>query len=86
MGRPGLVGTVARTAVVAGTATAVSRGVWNKMSAKDQPPPLSNGEPLPVNRLRRNRPLLRRPPSLPRARRTSSRNSRSWPSSIRLAS
>lgn len=32
-GRPGLIGTVARTAVVAGTATAVSKGVSNKMNA-----------------------------------------------------
>ena len=36
MGRPGLVGTVARTAVIAGTATAVSRGVSGKMNAKEQ--------------------------------------------------
>lgn len=35
-GRPGLMGTVARTAVVAGTATAVSRGVSNKMDSKQQ--------------------------------------------------
>lgn len=33
---PGLVRTVARTAVVAGTATAVSRGVSNKMNANAQ--------------------------------------------------
>lgn len=32
-GRPGLVGTVARTAVIAGTATAVTKGVSNKMNA-----------------------------------------------------
>ena len=30
MGRPGLVGTMARTAVIAGTATAVSGGVRNR--------------------------------------------------------
>jgi hypothetical protein len=35
-GRPGLVGTVARTAVIAGTATAVSKGVSGKMNAKEQ--------------------------------------------------
>ncbi len=33
---PGLVGAMATTAVVAGTATAVSRGVNNKMSASQQ--------------------------------------------------
>ena len=33
-GRPGLVGTVARTAVVAGTATAVAGGVRNHQEAK----------------------------------------------------
>ena len=36
MGRPGLVGTVARTAVVAGTATAVSGGMQRRRYAKDQ--------------------------------------------------
>lgn len=34
MGRPGLVGTVARTAVVAGTATAASGAVRNKQEQK----------------------------------------------------
>ncbi len=34
MGRPGLVGTVARTAVVAGTATAASGAVRNKQEKK----------------------------------------------------
>jgi len=34
MGRPGLVGTMARTAVVAGTATAVSGGVRNRQEQK----------------------------------------------------
>jgi len=33
---PGLVGTMARTAVIAGTATAVSRGVSGHMDAKEQ--------------------------------------------------
>lgn len=32
IGRPGLIGTMARTAVIAGTATATSRAVSNKMS------------------------------------------------------
>jgi hypothetical protein len=36
MGRPGLVGTMARTAVVAGTATAVAGGVHNRQMAKQQ--------------------------------------------------
>jgi len=35
MGRPGLVGTMARTAVVAGTATAVSGGMQRRRAAKD---------------------------------------------------
>ncbi|MEV6964695.1 SHOCT domain-containing protein [Hamadaea sp. NPDC051192] len=34
--RPGLLGTVARTAVVAGTATAVSGGIRNRQAAKAQ--------------------------------------------------
>lgn len=34
IGRPGLIGTMARTAVVAGTANAVSRGMNNRASAK----------------------------------------------------
>ncbi|MGA2837845.1 MAG: SHOCT domain-containing protein [Acidimicrobiales bacterium] len=36
MGRPGLVGTMARTAVVAGTATAVAGGVRNRQQEKAQ--------------------------------------------------
>ncbi len=36
MGRPGLVGTMARTAVIAGTATAVSGGVARRQQAKAQ--------------------------------------------------
>ena len=48
MGRPGLVGTMARTAVIAGTATAVAGGVRNHQEQKavaaqqaqaPQPPP-----------------------------------------------
>ena len=35
-GRPGLVGTMARTAVVAGTATAVAGGVHNHQQGKQQ--------------------------------------------------
>lgn len=34
MGRPGLMGTMARTAVIAGTATAVSGSVRNKQASK----------------------------------------------------
>jgi hypothetical protein len=34
MGRPGLVGTMARTAVIAGTATAVAGGVHNRQEQK----------------------------------------------------
>ena len=57
MGRPGLVGTMARTAVVAGTATAVAGGVRNhqeqKAAAAQQaaappqapPPPAPAGAP-----------------------------------------
>lgn len=36
MGRPGLIGTMARTAVVAGTATAVAGGVSRRQQAKAQ--------------------------------------------------
>lgn len=36
MGRPGLAGTMARTAVIAGTATAVSGGVRNSQEASAQ--------------------------------------------------
>ena len=36
MGRPGLIGTMTRTAVVAGTATAVSGGMQRRRSARDQ--------------------------------------------------
>jgi hypothetical protein len=36
MGRPGLVGTMARTAVVAGTATAVAGGVSRRQQGKAQ--------------------------------------------------
>ena len=35
MGRPGLLGTMARTAVVAGTASAVSGGVHRRAEARD---------------------------------------------------
>lgn len=34
IGRPGLIGTMARTAVVAGTANAVSRGMNNRANAR----------------------------------------------------
>ena len=36
MGRPGVVGTMARTAVVAGTATAVSGGMRRRRAGKEQ--------------------------------------------------
>jgi hypothetical protein len=36
MGRPGLIGTAARTAVIAGTATAVAGGVSRRQQAKAQ--------------------------------------------------
>jgi hypothetical protein len=36
MGRPGLIGTMARTAVIAGTATAVTGGMRNRQQAKAQ--------------------------------------------------
>ncbi|WP_236685806.1 SHOCT domain-containing protein [Demequina oxidasica] len=36
MGRPGLVGTMARTAVIAGTATAVSGGMQRSAASKQQ--------------------------------------------------
>lgn len=36
MGRPGLIGTMTRTAVVAGTATAVSGGMQRRRYARDQ--------------------------------------------------
>jgi len=54
MGRPGLVGTMARTAVVAGTATAVSGGVRNRQEQKAmaaqqaQAAPAPPPEPAPV--------------------------------------
>ena len=54
MGRPGLVGTMARTAVIAGTATAVSGGVRNRQEQKAvaaqqaQAAPAPPPEPAPV--------------------------------------
>ena len=36
IGRPGLIGTMARTAVIAGTATAVAGGVQNRQQARAQ--------------------------------------------------
>jgi len=50
MGRPGLVGTMARTAVVAGTATAVAGGVRNRQEQKamaNQPPQAAPAAPPP---------------------------------------
>lgn len=56
IGRPGLIGTMARTAVIAGTATATSRAVSNKMSggqsqeyaAQQQPAPQQAAPQQPV--------------------------------------
>lgn len=45
MGRPGLVGTVGRTAVVAGTATAVSGSVAQRQQAKAQAATVQHAPP-----------------------------------------
>jgi hypothetical protein len=48
MGRPGLVGTMARTAAIAGTATAVSGGVARRQHARAEasaPPPAPAAAP-----------------------------------------
>ena len=42
MGRPGLMGTMARTAVIAGTATAVSGGMRNRQQAGPSSKPQSS--------------------------------------------
>ena len=44
MGRPGLMGTMARTAVIAGTATAVSGGVHNRQAQKAQAQQADNAQ------------------------------------------
>ena len=63
VGRPGLIGTMARTAVVAGTATAVSGGVARRQQARAQesaeaeawreqqaqPPPMPEPPPPPAD-------------------------------------
>ena len=46
-GRPGLMGTMARTAVVAGTATATAGAVSRRQAAKAQAPPQPQYEPAP---------------------------------------
>jgi len=46
MGRPGLVGTMARTAVISGTATAVSGSVAQRQHAKAQQHAPSSGPPM----------------------------------------
>ena len=46
-GRPGLMGTMARTAVIAGTATAVSKGVSGAMTPKPQAEPAAAPAPAP---------------------------------------
>ena len=51
MGRPGLMGTMARTAVIAGTATAVSGGMRNRQqqaAAQQQAPAPAAPAPAPV--------------------------------------
>ena len=48
MGRPGLVGTMARTAVIAGTATAVAGSVSNKQAGKQQAAADSVGQVVDV--------------------------------------
>jgi hypothetical protein len=51
MGRPGLVGTMARTAAVAGTATAVSGNVARRQQAKAEasaPPPAAPAAAAPA--------------------------------------
>lgn len=50
-GRPGLLGTAARTAVVAGTATAVSGRVEQRQSAGQQEPEVARGDDL-ISQLR----------------------------------
>ncbi len=47
VGRPGLIGTAARTAVVAGTATAVSGRVASKREAKAQASAQQAQQPVP---------------------------------------
>jgi Short C-terminal domain len=47
VGRPGLIGTMARTAVVAGTATAVSGGVARRQHARWQQEPDAQAPPPP---------------------------------------
>ncbi len=51
MGRPGLVGTMARTAAIAGTATAVSGGVSRRQQARAEasaPPPAEPAAAAPA--------------------------------------
>jgi hypothetical protein len=51
MGRPGLVGTMARTAAIAGTATAVSGGVSRRQQARAEasaPPPPAPADAAPA--------------------------------------
>jgi len=48
MGRPGLMGTMARTAVIAGTATAVSGSVHQKQAASAQANQAASAAPAPA--------------------------------------
>ena len=68
MGRPGLVGTMARTAVIAGTASTVAGGVQRRQAVATRPPP---SRPPPSSRPTRPpcRPSWPRPRSRPPPRR-----------------
>lgn len=48
MGRPGLIGTMARTAVIAGTATAVTGGVRGRQAAAQQQAAQQPAAPAPT--------------------------------------
>ena len=64
VGRPGLIGTMARTAVVAGTATAVSGGVARRQQARAQES--AEAEACGSSRPSRRHPWRRRPRPRPR--------------------
>jgi uncharacterized protein HemX len=51
MGRPGLVGTMARTAVIAGTATAVSGGVQRRQASRAQAAAQEQNEDLQMQEM-----------------------------------
>ena len=64
IGRPGLMGTMARTAVIAGTATVVA-GTVQKRAHRVRP----NNSKRPPPNSRRRRPSSRRSPTRPRPKR-----------------